>query len=128
MRNLFKQLIKNQQTPGRGRFVIKLQGYILNSGTEHNSIQKALYNSLGRLSNDDGVVNENGKKGIGLNWQNNNFARALRFFVHFFDVAARLRRDQMPNFSFCRGSEHYTTTFFSFSRTSIQSLGIQFQK
>ena len=28
------------------------------------------------LSNDDGDVNEKGKIAIGLNWQNNNFARA----------------------------------------------------
>ena len=41
---------------------------------------------IGSLSNDDGDVNENGKKAIGLVWQNNDF------FVHFFAVAARLRR------------------------------------
>ena len=29
----------------------------------------------------------------GLDWQNNNFARASRFFVHFFNVAARLQRE-----------------------------------
>ena len=33
------------------------------------------------------------KKAIGLDWQNNNFARASRFFVHFFAVAARLQRE-----------------------------------
>ena len=45
------------------------------------------------LSNDDGNVNENGKKKktIVLDWQNNNFARASRVFVHFFAVTARLR-------------------------------------
>ena len=37
----------------------------------------------GSLRNDDGDVNENGKKAIGLDWQNNNFARTSRFFVHF---------------------------------------------
>ena len=31
------------------------------------------------------------RKAIGLDWQNNNFARASRFFVHFFAVTARLR-------------------------------------
>ena len=37
-------------------------------------------------------VNENGIKAIGLDsWQNNNFARISRFFVHFFAVTARLR-------------------------------------
>ena len=45
----------------------------------------------GSLSNDDGDVNENGTKTIGLDWQNNNFARASRFLVHFFAVTARLR-------------------------------------
>ena len=34
----------------------------------------------GNLSNDDGDVNENGKKAIGLDWQNNNFARAAFFY------------------------------------------------
>ena len=48
---------------------------------------------LGSLSNDDVDGNENGKKAIGLDWQNNNFARASRFFVHFFAVSARLRRE-----------------------------------
>ena len=48
---------------------------------------------LGRLSNDDGDVNENGKKAKGLDWQNKNFARASRFFVNFFAVTAWLRRE-----------------------------------
>ena len=48
---------------------------------------------LGNLSNDDVDVNENGKKAIDLDWLNNNFARASSFFVHFFAVSARLRRE-----------------------------------
>ena len=47
----------------------------------------------GSLSNDDGDVKENGNNAIGLDWQNNNFARASRFFVHFFAVVARLQRE-----------------------------------
>jgi len=47
----------------------------------------------GSLSNDDGDGNENGEKAIGLAWQNKNFARASRFFVHFLAVVARLRRE-----------------------------------
>ena len=39
---------------------------------------------IGSLSNDDGDVNENGKKAIGLDRQRNNIARVSRFFVHFF--------------------------------------------
>ena len=45
------------------------------------------------LSNKDGHVNENDKKVVGLDWQNNNSARASRFFVHFFAVTAQLRRE-----------------------------------
>ena len=48
---------------------------------------------LGSLRNDDGDGNENGKKAIGLDWQNNNFARASRFFVHFSTVVSRLQRE-----------------------------------
>ena len=42
------------------------------------------------ISNDDDDGNENGKKTIG--WQNNNLARASRFFVYFFAVATQLQR------------------------------------
>ena len=45
------------------------------------------------LSNDDGDGNENGKKATGLDRQNSNFVRVSRFFVHFFAVVARLRRE-----------------------------------
>ena len=47
----------------------------------------------GSLSKDDGDGNENGKKAIGLDKQNNNFARASRFFVRFFAVTAWQRRE-----------------------------------
>ena len=45
------------------------------------------------LRRQHGNGNENGKKAIGLEKQNNNFTRASRFFVHFFAVVARLRRE-----------------------------------
>ena len=48
---------------------------------------------IGNLSNDDVDVNENGKKAMSLDWQNNNFTCASRFFVDFFPVTARLRRE-----------------------------------
>ena len=48
---------------------------------------------IGGLGNDDGDVNESRKKAMGLNWQNNNFTRASCFFVHFFAVTTRLRRE-----------------------------------
>ena len=45
------------------------------------------------LSNGDGEGKEDSKKTIRLDWQNNNFTRASRFFVHFFPVTARLPRE-----------------------------------
>ena len=80
---------------------------------------------IGNLSNDDGDVNENGNNAIGLDWQNNNFARASRFFVHFFAVVARLQRESAY---FAEWREHKTRTFFFFSWTLIQSFRIQLQK
>ena len=43
---------------------------------------------LGSLSNDEGDSNENDKKAIDLDWQNNNFAS--RFFIHLLAVVGRL--------------------------------------
>ena len=54
---------------------------------------------LGRLRSDDGDGNKNVKKSNRFNNQNNNFARASRFFVHFFAVTARLRHEN-ANFHF----------------------------
>ena len=49
---------------------------------------------LGCLSNNDGDVNENGiKLSNRFRLKNDNFARASRFFVHFFAVTARLPRE-----------------------------------
>ena len=42
---------------------------------------------------DDDGGNESGKKVIGLDKQNNNFARASRFFAHFSAVVARPQRE-----------------------------------
>ena len=46
-----------------------------------------------------------GKKAIGLYWQNINFVRASRFFAHFFAVVARLQRET-PTYTFYGGREH----------------------
>ena len=48
---------------------------------------------IASLSNGDGDGYENGEKAIVLDWQNNNYSRALPFFAHFFAVVARLRRE-----------------------------------
>ena len=84
---------------------------------------------IGSLSNDDGDGNKNGKKAIGINWKNNNSARASRFFVHtyFLAVVAQQQREKVPDFTFCwgRAHKHETTTFLFFSWTLIQSFRIQ---
>ena len=46
--------------------------------------------------------------------QNNNNARVSRFFVHFFAVTARLRRENAYNFT-SYGGRKQTTVKFSFS-------------
>ena len=50
---------------------------------------------LGSFSNDDdgGDSNDSAKERNGFVKQNNNLARASRFFVHFFAVIARLWRE-----------------------------------
>ena len=67
------------------------------------------------LKHDDGDGNENGKKAIALDKENNNFARASHFLhislpsFHDYDV-------KLPNFTFYGGRE-YKTIFFFFSWT-----------
>ena len=48
---------------------------------------------MGSFSNDYGDGNENVKKNNRFIKQNLKFARVSRFFVHFFAVTARLRRE-----------------------------------
>ena len=92
------------------------------------SISARCYVTIVSSSNDDGNVTENGRTTIGLDRQNNNFARASRFFVHYlpslhdYDV-------KTPNFTYGGGREHKTTTLFLFSWTSLHSFRIrQLQK
>ena len=65
------------------------------------------------LRNINSDVNKNGKKAIGLVWQNNNSACATDLLytpllsLHDYNVT-------IPNFMFCGGREHKTTTFFFF--------------
>ena len=61
--------------------------------TFHMGVTPPAKLSIGSLSNDDGDVNENANKAIGLDWQNNNVARASRSIVHVLAVTARLRRE-----------------------------------
>ena len=78
------------------------------------SLAKSLQLTLASLRNDDADGNENGKKAIGLDKQNNNFARASRFFLYISLPSLPDYSVKVPEFTFCRGREHKTTTFFSF--------------
>ena len=49
--------------------------------------------SVGRFSNDDGDSNENVKKAIGLLSKTTSLHVDHTFFVRFFAVTARLRRE-----------------------------------
>ena len=57
-----------------------------------SSLALVIIGSLRNDDDDDGG-NESGKKVKGLDKQNNNFARASRFFVHFSAVVARPQRE-----------------------------------
>ena len=67
--------------------------------------------SVGSFSNDDGEGNA--KTAMGLLSKTTTFSRASRFFVHFFAVTARLRRE-IPD-STLYGGRKQATTNFSFS-------------
>ena len=66
------------------------------------------YRVTSPLSNDDGDVNKNGKKWLGLDWQNNNSARAHCKLpsLHDYDV-------KIPNFTFCGGLRYSLLEFNS---------------
>ena len=68
--------------------------------------------TLGSLRNDEDDRNENGTKEIGLDKENNNFARASRFFVPLSAVGARLQRE--------------TAYFHVFSRTGTKDKNFLF--
>ena len=61
---------------------------------------------IGRLRNDDDDSNENGTKEIGLDKENNTLFLYISLPpLHDYNV-------KLPNFTFCRGREQKTTTFF----------------
>ena len=53
---------------------------------------------IGSWSNDDGDINENRKKAISVDWQNNSSARASHFFSTFFAITAQLRCENASYF------------------------------
>ena len=85
--------------------------------------------NYGGLSKVEGDVNKIVKKSDKFKYkkQNNNFARASRFIVHFLPSLHDYDL-KVPNFMFGGVSEHKMATFFFFSCTSIHSLWFQLQK
>ena len=73
------------------------------------------YGIVGTLRSNDAEDNENVKKNNRFNKQNNNFARASHFFVHFFPVFARLRAVKMPYFAFIEDVNKQQRNFISLS-------------
>ena len=70
---------------------------------------------MGSLSNDDGDSNKNGRKPIGLDWQNNNFARASHLSVHFVAFVAQLVHEFLISRAlFMDVGEHKKRIFFFF--------------
>ena len=70
--------------------------------------------SLTRIRERRGRPRE-GHKNNRFNKQNNNFARASHFFVHFFPVFARLRAVKMPYFAFIEDVNKQQRNFISLS-------------
>ena len=67
--------------------------------------------SLGNLKNDDGNGDENGKKAIRLDWQITTL-HVHHVLLYISLPSLRDYKVKVPNFAFCRGMEHQTTTSF----------------
>ena len=70
-------------------------------------------NVISEKSNEDGDCRENDNKAIGLDWQNNNFARQHAFLY----IALASLHDgnvKVPKFTFCRGINTRQQLSFSF--------------
>ena len=68
---------------------------------------------MGSLSNDDGDGNKNGRKPMGLYWQNNNFAHASHLSVHFVAFVAQLVHEFLISRAlFMEVGEHKKRIFF----------------
>ena len=78
------------------------------------AVKPIAWKSIGSCSIDDGDGNKNVKTARIIK-QNNKFACASHFFVHFFAVAAWLRW-KMPNFTFYQGCNKWRGNFLSLSK------------
>ena len=71
--------------------------------------------AIGGLSNDDGDVNENVKKAIGFSsLAKQQLCTCYHAFLYISLQSLYNYDVKMPNFTFCGGREHTTTTFVSF--------------
>ena len=79
---------------------------------------------MGSLSNDDGDGNKNGKKPIGLDWQNNNFAHASHLSIHFVAFVAQLVHEFLISHAlFMEVGEHKKRISFSSSKLRYGPFG-----
>ena len=67
---------------------------------------------LGSLSNDDGDVNENSKNALKGFISKTTTLDLHHVFLYISPPTLHEYDVKMPNFTFCRGREHNTTTFF----------------
>ena len=81
------------------------------------------WKSIGSFSINNGDGNKNVKTARIIK-QNNKFACASCFFVHFFAVAAWLRW-KMPNFTFYQGYNKWRGNFLSLSKLSPQEINFR---
>ena len=100
----------------------------LNLVTEYQPYPDLLCSALGSLRNDGDEGNENGKKAVGLDLQNNNFACALRFFVYSFAVTARPRRKKCLIKRFLEDVNTRQGISFAFSELRYSLLGFNSRK
>ena len=106
---------------GRGRWAVSQKRIQIHPVPCEPSLLTASPKALlGSFSNDDdeGDSNDSAKKRNGFVKQNNNFARASRFFVHFFAVTARLRRENAWFHSLWRTQTSDDQFFFLFLNLS----------
>ena len=87
---------------------------------------QASVNPIGSLSSDDSDGSENGKKKKKKKKKHRRFRLTKQTTLHVHHPFLYVVWTNVPNFTFCRGLEHKTTIFFSW--TLIQSFRIQLRR
>ena len=104
----------------RGRWLVIIEGRLLFEEIRYLGHKTEIIRTRWRCHDSDD--NEKVKKSYRLNKQNNGSTRASRFFVHFFTVTARLRREN-AQFTFYGGCKQATAKFSFFFWRWIWFLG-----